>query len=207
MAYFFASDLVQKLDVRGGIVISVVGGTPVEAWTPTEVFAQVPERKQEATEKVNEVQKDAYLERSFLETLRNWCAANQRLGSGNTKVEWAAPDLRLPVADPTALSDEWLIEVESVCPALSAEAAAAQPQNGRVLCSSVGRIAALSGLTLAASRVPGARREDRWTTGGGGHRYDRLPARFREGPFRKRGVKTGHHGFAARRRSRAHFQF
>ncbi|MEK0447001.1 MAG: hypothetical protein RLZZ399_2322 [Verrucomicrobiota bacterium] len=97
VAYFFARELVRKLEVPVGVLVSAVGGTPAEAWTPPEVFDRVPEWKEGMLEKVDAFQKDAHLEQNFPEAFRAWCAANQRLVPGGSRLDWAAPDL--PLAD------------------------------------------------------------------------------------------------------------
>lgn len=93
VAYFFARNLVQKLDVPVGVLVSAVGATDAESWTSPEAIARDPEWNSVLTQKRAETVQNARLEREFLENLQKWRESNHWEEPTRPQTEWAQPDL------------------------------------------------------------------------------------------------------------------
>ena len=94
VAYFFARELLQKLQVPIGIIDSAYGGTPAEAWTSREAMESVPELKSLAERQIAAVKSAPADLASFPAAISAWEEKYGVADSGNegAKQGWANPD-------------------------------------------------------------------------------------------------------------------
>lgn len=92
VAYFFSREIHRKLDIPVGVIVSAVGGTPGEAWTPREVLAKDTEWSQVMTEQYSEIQRNEEYARNFPAILKAWRTANHCEEPEQPKTEWAQLD-------------------------------------------------------------------------------------------------------------------
>ena len=91
VGYFFARELVKNLDVPIGLLDSNWGGTRIEAWTPREGFATVPELK-DLSDQVNQCFPDNDLGqkryKDYITAMKDWLVvAEQDVNSRRTPPE------------------------------------------------------------------------------------------------------------------------
>lgn len=93
VAYFFARELAQKLEVPIGVLISAVGATDAESWTPTEALTKDPEWNATLQEQRAQTIQNDKTEKTFVEDLRQWRAINRCEELSPVSTDWAQPDL------------------------------------------------------------------------------------------------------------------
>jgi len=86
IAYFFARDVFQKLNIPIGLVQCEWGGTPSEAWTSKEALAPYPEFNDQIADLPN-IERSSPANASFQATLKRFNEALQKHDLG-TKEQW-----------------------------------------------------------------------------------------------------------------------
>lgn len=92
VAYFFSREIHRTLAVPVGVIVSAVGGTPAEAWTPGEALAKDAEWNKAMTDTAAALKSNEAYTHTFVDSLQAWRTANN-CQEPSPKTEWADPQL------------------------------------------------------------------------------------------------------------------